>query len=80
MVQQMIDAKMSLPVVAGILEAAVAKQGAFVDEIRDALYRDFPFKNVIKHAQEHPRLVDYVHGNPGARRIPRCGPWPGCAR
>jgi hypothetical protein len=35
---------------------------------------------VIKHAQEHPRLVDYVHGNPGARRIPRCGPWPGCAR
>jgi signal transduction histidine kinase len=36
MVQQMIDAKMSLPVVAGILEAAGAKQGTFVEQLREA--------------------------------------------
>ena len=62
LVQQMIDSKMSLPVVAGILEIAGHNRGSFVELLRNALYQDFPFKKVVKTPEDRQRLIDFVHG------------------
>lgn len=58
-VRDLIESGMTLPAVAGVLEARAPEGARFLDLLREALYRDFPFKSAVSD-KEHRGLVEYV--------------------
>jgi len=61
-VDDLVKSGMSLPTIAGLLEAERPSGTKFPELLRQALYRDFPFDGILKSAAERRRLVDLVQG------------------
>jgi len=61
-VNELIGSGMSLPTIAGLLEAERPRGTRFSDLLREALYKDFPFTGILKTAAERKRLVELVRG------------------
>lgn len=59
-VDDLLAAGMTLPTITGIL-AAERRDVDFPKLLRAALYRDFPFKQILNSAAERKRLVSLVH-------------------
>lgn len=66
-VEKLIDAGMSLPAVAGVLQSECGNSALlFQRQLKRALYRDFPFREQAlqpkRRATQFRELVDFVHG------------------
>jgi hypothetical protein len=53
---------MSLPTIAGLLDAERPRNSSFAELLPRALYRDFPFKDVLTTPEDRSKLVNLVHG------------------
>lgn len=60
LVQQLIDAGVTFPAIAGVLESKAPRGRAFSDILREQLYRDFPFHHAITTRAHRRDLVDFV--------------------
>jgi hypothetical protein len=70
LVEQLIAAGTTLPVIAGILESKRPKGVAFLNLLSKELYRDFPFHEVITNEDQRRELVKFVQeSNPTMRSV-----------
>ena len=65
-VNALLAAGMSLPTIAGLLEAERPRDRTFSELLRSALYKDFPFQGILTTADERRKLVRLVHGTRGS--------------
>jgi hypothetical protein len=70
LVEQLIAAGTTLPAIAGILESKCPSGVAFLDLLSKALYRDFPFHELVSNEDQRRRLVKFVQvSNPTMRSV-----------
>ena len=61
LVNQLIASRYSLPAIAGILDSERPREQSLADLIRDALYEDFPFREVADTPRKRDALIQFVH-------------------
>jgi len=70
LVEQLINAGMTLPTIAGILESKRPNNVPFLELLSDAIYRNFPFHEVINETRQRHKLVKFVQdSNPTMRAV-----------
>jgi hypothetical protein len=68
-VHELLANGLSLPAVAGILKSELKTGAAFLKRLRTALYRDFPFHEILKTPAKRRELVKFVHKNSTMRAV-----------
>jgi len=64
--------KYSLPAIAGILDSKRNSERSFQHVIREALYHDFPFREVADTPEKKQKLVSFVQQNNSTLRAVTC--------
>jgi hypothetical protein len=68
-VDELLADGLSLPAIAGILKSEQKSEPEFLENVRTALYDEFPFDEILRAPAKHRTLVRFVHKNSTMRAI-----------